>query len=145
MMTEVGCDTLCPLTGKYAMEAPAETVTESGTLAELGSLLLRVTTAPPPGAGPLNCTMAVQLPPPMVDESVVRLTKVAAMTMSDTVRVTLPEVAVMVTDVALVTALVVTAKSTEVDHCGTVTEAGTLATAGLLLESETTMPAAGAG
>jgi len=45
--------------------APAATVTETGTLATVGSLLDRSTTAPPVGAGPFNVTvlLVVDLPP----------------------------------------------------------------------------------
>ena len=64
MVTEVGWATSFALTGKYATLAPAGTVTEEGTLAVAVSLLLRATTAPPEGAGPLSWTIPVQLAPP---------------------------------------------------------------------------------
>ncbi len=49
---------------KFAVVAPAVTVTLAGTVATVVLLLLSVTTAPPDGAGPLNVTVPVgELPP----------------------------------------------------------------------------------
>jgi hypothetical protein len=57
-------------------DAPAATVTDGGTVA-LGSLLARVTTAPPAGAGPFSATVfAVVDAPPSTDmgDRVIELT-----------------------------------------------------------------------
>src|SRR5208282_3988321 len=48
---------------KVALKALAGTVTVSGTVAD-GSLLARLTTAPPAGAGPLKVTVPWALAPP---------------------------------------------------------------------------------
>ena len=47
--------------------APAATVTLAGTVAAVGLVFDRVTTAPPVGAGPFNVTVPIEeLPPPTV-------------------------------------------------------------------------------
>ena len=60
-------------------------------------------------------------------------------------RVTPPAIAVIVTGVEVVTALVAIAKVALVAPCANDTLAGTVAAAVLLLDSETTKPPAGAG
>jgi hypothetical protein len=64
MSTRVYDDTGLVLTGKFAVVAPAGTVTLEGTVATVGLLLESVTTAPPAGAGPLKLTMPVADVPP---------------------------------------------------------------------------------
>ena len=49
---------------KFALVAPAGTVTVLGTVATFVLLLLRLTTNPPDGAGPLRVTVPVLLLPP---------------------------------------------------------------------------------
>lgn len=68
----------------------------------------------------------------------------SGVTVIGAVRVTLPWVAVSVTDVEPATTDVVTGKSTVKFPPGTVTLDGTLATGGLLLERATVTPAEGA-
>jgi hypothetical protein len=51
-------------TGNVALVAPALTVTLPGTVATLVLLLLRVTTAPPDGAGEDNAAVPVEPEPP---------------------------------------------------------------------------------
>jgi hypothetical protein len=50
---------------KVAVVAPAGTVTDAGTVAALGMLLLRATAIPPVGAGPLSVTVPVEPVPPI--------------------------------------------------------------------------------
>jgi hypothetical protein len=65
---------------KVAVLALAATVTLAGTVAADVSLLLRVTSAPPTGAGPLSVTVPVEDTPPTTDVGVaVILVKVAAL------------------------------------------------------------------
>lgn len=51
---------------KLAVVELAATVTETGTCAA-GSLLVRATTSPPAGAGPLRVTLPVEALPPTTD------------------------------------------------------------------------------
>jgi hypothetical protein len=50
-----------------AVVAPAATVTDAGTWAAAGSFELRLTTAPPAGAGPSRVTVPVEEPPPTTE------------------------------------------------------------------------------
>ena len=60
-----------------ALVAPAATVTLAGTWAADVLLLVRVTTAPPDGAGPVKVTVTVDEVPP-ITELGLRLTEVSA-------------------------------------------------------------------
>jgi len=64
-VTAVDVATAMVLTGKFALVAPAETVTPEGTLAAGELLLERVTCTPPAGAGPLSVTVPVEEFPPV--------------------------------------------------------------------------------
>jgi len=106
------------------------------------SLLARVTTAPLVGAAALKVTVPVELFP-AVTLAGLRLNServVAGITLTTTEKLA----AWIVAEVALVTKLVETVKLADVDPAGTVTLAGTVATAALLLESGTSAPPAGA-
>ncbi len=91
MVTEVLLATGLVLTVKVAVVAFAATVTLEGTVAAAVLLLLRVTTAPPLGAGPLKVTVPVDELPP-VTVSGLRLTELgtAAATVNPVLCVVLP-------------------------------------------------------
>lgn len=134
---------------KFALRAPAGTVTANGTVARLVLLLRSSTVTPPAGAGALSVTVPVALLPPHTMVGLIvsdcNVTPVeAGLTVSVAVRVTLFADAVMVTFVLLETALVDTVKFALVAPAGTVTELGTLATLALLLLRFTTNPPDGA-
>jgi hypothetical protein len=104
---------------------PAEPVLPTATLMPVG---LEVTRSPP---RPVAVTVSVAFWP-------------GGVTVSVAVRVTLPALAVIVTGVDAVTALVVTVKPALVAPWATETLAGTLAVAGLELDSVTGKPPTGA-
>ena len=60
MVTGVDVVTALVLTVNVALLAPAATVTLAGTVAVDVLLLVRVTAAPPAGAGPLSVTVPVE-------------------------------------------------------------------------------------
>jgi hypothetical protein len=126
-----------------ALVAPAATVTLAGTFAA-GLLLVSATCAPPAGAGPSSTTVPVTGLPPVTLASL-RLSTEApgGTTVSDALCVPPPDEPEIVTAVDVATALVVTLKLALVAPAGIVTLAGTAA-AGLLLESVTCAPPAGA-
>src|SRR2546423_7995664 len=64
MVTGVDVVTALVVTVNVALLAPAATVTLAGTVA-VDVLLLRVTAAPPVGAGPLSVTVPVEGDPPV--------------------------------------------------------------------------------
>jgi hypothetical protein len=65
MVTDVEVATLLVLTVNVALLAPAATVTVAGTVAAAVVPLIRETTAPPVGAGPLSVTVPVEGDPPV--------------------------------------------------------------------------------
>jgi hypothetical protein len=133
------------VTVNVAVVDPANTVTLAGTTT-LELLDERVTTDPPVGAGPSKLTVPVDVSPPItVDGS---SETPANATVGVIVRVVLtdvvPDLAVMVADVEVVTLVVVTLNVAVDDPLGTVTLAG--ATALVLLDDKvTTMPPGPAG
>jgi hypothetical protein len=65
MVTAVELATPSVLAVNVAVVAPAETVTEAGTVAARVLELVRPTTAPPVGAGPVKVTVPVEEAPLM--------------------------------------------------------------------------------
>lgn len=124
--------------GKLACVAPAPTVTVEGTVAAAVLPLINAITAPPAGAAPLSVTVPVDEVPPIAE---VGLRARADTDAGFTVKITDPleplNVAVIVTCCWLATPPVVTGKVALLVPVATGIEAGTLATAELLLESVT--------
>jgi len=128
--------------------APAATVTEAGTVAAAGLLLVSVITAPPAGAGPFSVTVfaVVDVPPTTDAGDNVTTDGLGASTVKVPGRLTPPYAAEIVTGVLAATAMVVMVNAGDTEAPpATVTEAGTVAAAGLLLVSVTTAPPAAAG
>src|SRR5436190_23816205 len=122
---------VCVVTGllviaKVAVVTPAATVTDAGTMAALMLLLVSVTTAPPAGAAAASVTVPV-LPTPPVTEAGFRVTEASG---GFTTIVTILDaplyVAVMFTDVTVVTFFVVIGKVAPLALAATVTGAGTV-------------------
>lgn len=127
-------------TVKFAVEAPAATVTLAGTVAE-PLLLERVTTVPPAGANPVRVTVPVDDVPPV---TLVGFSATLESAAGLIVRVAVCVPPVIVAVVIDATAVVFTVKFPAVAPAATVTLAGTVA-APLLLDRDTTMPPEGAG
>jgi len=144
MVTAVTAVTVLVLTGNVFVVAPAATVTETGTVAA-ALLLVSVTTAPPTGAALPSVTVPVLLTLPVTAVGFTLTPFKAAAGFSVIVEIldAPRDVAVMLTCVAAVTVLVVTANVFVVAPAATVTETGTVAAA-LLLVSVTTAPPGGA-
>jgi hypothetical protein len=134
------------VTVKFAVDAPAATVTLAGTVAAAVMLLDRDTTAPPAAAGPLSVTVPVEAVPPatVVGERVTDW-RTAGVTVTLAGCEPAPYTPVMVAVVEEVSARVVTAYVAVVAPAATVTLAGAVATAVLLLERVTAAPPVGAG
>jgi hypothetical protein len=112
-------------------------------------LLVSVTTAPPVGAAAVNVTVPSELVPPVTlvgfKETEEIVTGIATgLTVKGALALLVPKVAVMVTGVTVVTAVVVTENVAVACPAATVTLAGTAATGVLLLPSVTTNPPFGA-
>jgi hypothetical protein len=151
MATVVVVLTLCVVTVKVALVAPAGTVTLAGTVAALVLLLTSETTAPPAGAATFRVAVPVELAPPATLPGLT-VTACSAgagggvgITVSVPVTVVPPAVAEIVTEVFAVTGVVVTVKDAATPAPPMLAEGGTLATDGLLLCSVTVMPPGGAG
>ncbi len=146
MVTGVEATTDKVDTLNVALLLPARTVTPGGTVAAAVLLLERLTSAPPAGAAALKVTLPVEDagPTTLVGLSAKVESVTAAggggggVTVSGTVRVTPPKDAKMVAELAAATGEVDTVKVALVAPAAIVTLAGTLATAALLLESDTT-------
>ena len=136
----------CVVTVKVTDIAPAGTLTLAGTVAMLVFALVRVTTTPPAGAGPLSVTVPVVVPPPLTVLGL-RVSWPIPGGRTDRVALLLEPLqeARIVTEVVAVTGDVVTVKEEEVWPAATVMLAGTVATAVLLLVGVQTTPPAGAG
>src|SRR5207249_863582 len=149
MVTGVDVVTALVLTVNVALLAPAATVTLAGTVAVDVLLLVRVTAAPPAGAGPLSVTVPVEdcTPPTTLlglkvsEETVGRGGGITVI--EENGRASRRETE-MVTEVEVDTVLVLTVKVALVLPAATTTLAGTLA-APLLLDSVARAPPAGAG
>ena len=143
--------TVVVVTVKFAVVAPARTVTLAGTVAEL-ELLLNVTKAPPTGAPPVNVTVPCAVAPPVTlagfKDTANKLAggggAEGGLTVIVAVRVTPPNAAERTTGVAAVTGWFVMVKAALVAPAATVTPVGTAATAGFALVNVTTAPPLGA-
>jgi len=127
---------------------PEATVTDAGTVTPLAtSLLERVTTVPPAGAGPDRVTVPDELAPPVTDVGFrAALSSVGAVTVSAAVLVVEPRTALIVAETLAVTPVVEVVKVAVVLPEATVTDAGTVTPlAVLLLERLTAVPPVGAG
>jgi hypothetical protein len=149
MVAEVDEPTDTVLTVKVAFVAPAATVTLAGTVAAAVLLLVSVTVAPPDGAALDNVTVPCELlPPTTVDGLNVSDDNAACAGGFDIVntalRLTPPDTPLMVAEVDVVTVAVLTVNVALVAPAATVTLAGTVARAVLLLVSVTTAPPDGA-
>ena len=148
IVTDVAVVTAVVAIGKFAVSAPAATVTLAGTLATVALLLDSVTTAPAAGAAVVKVTVPVlALPPATLVGLTVNKDKLDAaggagggLTVNTAVRVTPAKVAEIVTGVEAVTAVVVMVKVALVAPAATVTLAGAAATVALALLRLTTVP-----
>ena len=143
MVTAFGTATVLVVTANVAIIAPGATVTEPGTVAAMGLLLVSVTTAPPAGAAcrasPCRCSRR----PVTVAGLTLKPTN-AGFSVSVEIVDAPTHLAVMFACVGTVTFLVVTANVFVFAPAATVTDAGTVAALRLLLVSVTTAPPAGA-
>jgi hypothetical protein len=130
--------------GNVEFIAPAGIVTVWGTCAADVLLLCKATSAPPAGAAPVRVTVPVKLFPPTTELRVfVNEDKTGAFTVNVALRVFtyVPE---MVTEVFVLTGLLVIGKVAELPPAKMVTLPGTCVTAVLLLCNVTTAPLEGA-
>src|SRR5438132_1605109 len=149
MVTGVDVVTALVLTVNVALLAPAATVTLAGTVAVDVLLLVRVTAAPPAGAGPLSVTVPVEdcAPPVTVvgfSVSVESVGDACGATAGEAVLVTSALSVHDVARVVVVAAVVVTVNVALLAPAATVMLESTLADT-LSLESNTCAPPASAG
>ena len=135
----VGSDVVAAV--KVTLVAPAGTVTVAGTRTHRVSLLESVTTVPPAGAGPPSVTVPVEPPDPtaVVGLNARPESPPAGSTSRIFVCIEL-RVAMIVTGVFDATPVVVIVNVALLAPCGMVTDAGTEATAGLVLPRCTIAP-----
>ncbi len=135
------------VTVKFALVAPAATVTLAGTLVAV-EFSDSDTTAPPLGAAPLKVTAPCEEVPPVTLDGLtpiaVSVAPGGAATISEVNAEPFPNVALRFTFVLAETVDVCTLKVTRSDPAVTLTVAGMAATAGLELPSVTCAPPAGA-
>jgi hypothetical protein len=149
IVTGVAAVTAVVLIEKFALRAPARTVTLAGTVATVVLLLDSVTMAPPVGAAVVNVTVPVDPVPPttLVGLTVTDNSVGAAgtgLTVSTAERETPANVPEIDNAVEAVTGVVVIVKLALVAPAATVTLAGTVATAVLALLRPTRAPPVGA-
>ncbi len=149
MVKGVRCETGdSTATLKLADLAPAATVTEAGLLSKVGWLLDSVTITPPAGAGPTSETDPTNdvggRGGACSDFNTTR-SSAAEGTLMTAVWLTLLAVALTLTATDWEPGVQRKVIAAELAPAGTVTLGATLITAGMLLESCTTCPAAGAG
>ena len=149
IVTGVATVTAVVVMEKFALRAPARTVTLAGTLATVALVLDKVTMAPPTGAAVVSVTVPVlPVPPTTLVGLTVTEDKLAGggtgLTVSTAERETALKVPVIDSTVEAVTDVVVMEKVALVAPAATVTLAGTVATAVLALLRPTTAPPAGA-
>ena len=144
IVTDVAVATAVVAIEKFAVSAPAATVTLAGTLATVALLLDSVTTAALAGAAVKVTVPVLALPPVTLVGLTVNKDKLDAagggLTVNTAVRVTPAKVAEIVTGVEAVTAVVVMVKVALVAPAATVTLAGAAATVALALLRLTTVP-----
>jgi hypothetical protein len=129
---------------KVADLCPPGIVTLGGTLATVGFALTNGTLKPEVQAGYEMDTVAVTGCPPLTGDANVKPLTGGGVTVNNVVRVVTPDDAVSVTGVLLHCDVVVTGTCRYLLPAGTVTLLGTKATDGLLEESLTCQPPAGA-
>jgi hypothetical protein len=149
MVTGVDVETPDVAAVKVALVAPAATATLTGTVAAAVLLLESDTTMPPAGDALESVTVPVEFAPPATLAGfMLTACRLAGggtgVTVSVVVLLTPLYVAVTVIGVLAATDEVVAANVALVAPAATVTLAGTVATAGLLLESDTSAPPLGA-
>ena len=118
------------VTVKVIDVAPLRTLTDDGTVANKVFELVRVTTSPAAGAGPLKVTVPAVLEPPTTEfGATARLVRDGARIEIVPIAVWVPDFAVIVAEVVLATAWVVTGNVMEDAPAGIATDFGTVALA----------------
>jgi len=145
IVTSVDAVTALVAIANVALVAPAATVTLAGTVAAV-LLLESVTASPPAGAALVSVTVPCEAVPPvtLVGFTDTAESEAGGDTVNTALRVAPPNVPLTVADVEALTDFVLTVNVAVVAPAATVTLAGTVAAAVLLLESDTTAPPLGA-